>query len=173
MRVFIDTNLWVYRLDQREPQKRQHVERWLADVVAEHEVVISTQVLIEFRSVVSRKLQPPLGPTQTHDLLEALSGFEVISTDEHLVLDADHLAITEHLSWFDALIAEAALRSSCSVLYSEDFGHGRTIQELRCHQPPPEDHPAIFWRSCLIRSRRLAASSKSSFLAASFIFPSS
>ena len=47
MRVFIDTNLWVYRLDQREPQKRQHVERWLADVVAEHEVVISTQVLIE------------------------------------------------------------------------------------------------------------------------------
>ena len=48
MRVFIYTNLWVYRLDQREPQKRQRVERWLADVVAEHEVVISTQVLIEF-----------------------------------------------------------------------------------------------------------------------------
>ena len=135
MLVFIDTNLWVYRLDQLEPQKRQHVERWLADVVAEHEVVISTQVLIKFNSMVSRKLQPPLGPTQTHDLLEALSGFEVISTDEHLVLDADHLAITEHLSWFDALIAEAALRSSCSVLYSEDCGHGRTIQELRVINP--------------------------------------
>ena len=135
MRVFIDTNLLVYRLDQREPQKRQHLERWLADVVDEHEVVITTQVLIELRSVVSRKLQPPLGPTQTHDLLEALSGFEVITTDENLVLDADYLAITEHLSWFGALIAEAALRSRCSVLYSEDFGHGRTIQGLSVTNP--------------------------------------
>ena len=98
MRVFIDTNLWVYRLDQREPQKRQHVERWLSDVVDKHDVVISTQVLIELRSVVSRKLQPPLRPTQTHDLLEALSGFEVMMIDEKLVLDTDHLAITEHLS---------------------------------------------------------------------------
>ena len=99
--------------------------------------MISTQVLIEFRFVVSHKLQPPLGPTQTHDLLEALHGFEVISTDEHLVLDADHLAITEQLNWFDALIAEAALRSSWSVLYSEDFGHDRTIQELRVINPLP------------------------------------
>ena len=135
MRVFIDTNLWVYPLDQREPQKRQHVERWLSDVVDKHDVVISTQVLIELRSVVSRKLQPPLGPTQTHDLLESLSGFEVMMTDDNLVLDADRLAITEHLSWFDALIAEAALRSRCSVLYSEDFGHGRTIQGVRVINP--------------------------------------
>ena len=135
MRVFIDTNLWVYRLDQREPLKRQHVERWLADVVDKHDVVISTQVLIELRSVVSRKLQPPLGPTQTHDLLKSLSGFEVMMTDDNLVLDADRLAITEHLSWFDALIAEAALRSRCSVLYSEDFGHGRTIQGLQVINP--------------------------------------
>ena len=135
MRVFIDTNLWVYRLDQREPQKRQYLERWLADVVDKHEVVISPQVLIELRSVVSRKLQPPLGPTQTHDLLEALSGFEVIPIDEYLVLDADHLAITEHLSWFDALIASAALRNRCSVLYSEDCGHSRTIQEYQVINP--------------------------------------
>lgn len=148
MRVFIDTNLWIYRLDQREPQKRQYVERWLAEVVAKHEVVISTQVLIELRFVASRKLQPPLEPTQIHGLLEGLSGFEVISTDEHLVLDADLLAATEQLSWFDALIAEAALRSSCSVLYSEDFGHGRTIQGLKVINPllginPPSSGAAV------------------------------
>ena len=141
MRVFIDTNLWVYRLDQREPHKRQYVERWLAKVVAEHEVVISTQVLIELRSVASRKLQPPLGPKQTNDLLEALCGFEVVSTDGPLVLDADLLASSEQLSWFDALIAEAALRSNCSVIYSEDFGHGRTIQGLKVINPLLEITP--------------------------------
>ena len=83
--------------------------------------MISTKVLIELRSVGSRKLQPPLEITQSHDLLEALSGFEVIKTDDNLVRDADHLAITEHLSWFDALIA--------------DFGHGRAIQDLQVINP--------------------------------------
>ncbi len=70
-----------------------------------------------------------------HNLLEALSGYEVITTDEILVLNVDHLGNTEHLSWFDALIAEAAIRSSCSVLCTEDFDHGRSIQELQVINP--------------------------------------
>ena len=111
----------------REPRKRQHVQQWLTEVVNEHEDVISTKVLIELRSVASRKLQPPLGITQTHDLLEALSGFEVISTDDNLVLDANHLAITENLSWFDALIA--------------DIGHSRAIQDLQVINPFLEINP--------------------------------
>jgi len=78
MRVFIDTNLWAYRLDRREATKSERVRGWLADLMANHEVVISTQVLIELRSVASRKLQPPLGDRQITDLLEALNGFEVL-----------------------------------------------------------------------------------------------
>ena len=54
MRAFVDTHLWAYRLDQREPQKSNGVRRWLSQVVAEREVVISTQMLIELRSVFSR-----------------------------------------------------------------------------------------------------------------------
>jgi predicted nucleic acid-binding protein len=135
MRVFIDTNLWAYRLDQREPAKSRRVHQWLADIVADHEVVISTQVLIELRSVVSRKLQPPLTNQQMTALLEALAGFEVVSSDANLILDAHQLAIREQLSWFDALIAEAAIRSRCSVLYSEDFGHGRRIAGLDVVNP--------------------------------------
>ena len=64
MRVFIDTNLWAYRLDQREPTRSGRVRTWLADLISGHEVVISTQVLIELRSVASRSLQPPLHDQQ-------------------------------------------------------------------------------------------------------------
>ena len=56
--------------------------------------------------MISHKLQPALGITQTHDRLVALSGFEVIKTDDNLVRDAEQLAITEYLSGFDALIAD-------------------------------------------------------------------
>jgi predicted nucleic acid-binding protein len=135
MRVFIDTNLWAYRLDQREAAKSRRVHQWLADIVADHEVVISTQVLIELRSVVSRKLQSPLTDQQMTALLEALAGFEVVSSDANLILDAQQLAIREQLSWFDALIAEAAIRSRCSVLYSEAFGHRRRIAGLDVVNP--------------------------------------
>jgi len=47
-----------------------------------------------------------------------------------LVLDAHQLAGREQPSWFDALIAEATIRSRCSILFSEDFSHGRRIAGL-------------------------------------------
>jgi predicted nucleic acid-binding protein len=104
MRVFIDTNLWAYRLDQRDPAKAERIRRWLEEVSADHEVVISTQVLIELRSVATRKLRPAL----------------------------DDASITAML---DALIAEAAIRSRCSVLFSEDFNHGGRIGSLELVNP--------------------------------------
>ena len=57
-------------------------------------------------------------------------GFEVVCSDDTLVIDAHQLAGREQLSWFDALIAEAALRSRCSILFSEDFSHSRRIVAL-------------------------------------------
>ena len=135
MRVFIDTNLWAYRLDRREPEKAERIRQWLEQITAEHQVVISTQVLIELRSVASRKLQPPLSDGQISALLEALSGFEVVPTDSNLILDAHQLACREQLSWFDALIAEAAIRNRCDVLFSEDFSHGRVIAGMQICNP--------------------------------------
>ncbi len=135
MRAFIDTNLWAYRLDGREPEKSRRIASWLADITRNHDVVISTQVLIELRSFASRKLQPPLSHQQITAMLEALSGFDVVGTDANLVLDAQQLAIKETISWFDALIVEAAIRSRCEVLFSEDLSHGRKIGNLELINP--------------------------------------
>lgn len=135
MRVFIDTNLWAYHLDRRHPDRSEQVRTWLAAVVAEHEMVISTQVLIELRSVASRKLQPPLGEPEITALLQSLAGFDVVGADSNLILDAHQLANREQLHWFDALIAEAAIRSRCNVLYSEDFSHGRRIDRVDVVNP--------------------------------------
>jgi predicted nucleic acid-binding protein len=33
MRAFIDTNLWAYRLDQREAAKAEQVHRWMAELI--------------------------------------------------------------------------------------------------------------------------------------------
>jgi len=41
MRVFIDTNLWAYRLNQREAAKSERARRWLAEVIAHHDALIA------------------------------------------------------------------------------------------------------------------------------------
>ena len=135
MRVFVDTNLWVYRLDQREAQKGQFIKSWLRQLAQEHEIVISTQVLIELRAVMARKLQPALSTMEARKGLEALAGFDVVSTDASLVLDAHELAAANQIAWFDALILEAAIRSHCSVLYSEDFHGGQHFGGLEIRNP--------------------------------------
>jgi predicted nucleic acid-binding protein len=104
-------------------------------VSADHDIVISTQVLIELRAVASRKLQPPLPAAEIATVLVALAEFEVVNADANLVLDAHLLAEREQLNWFDALIAEAAIRSRCTVLFSEDFSHGRRIAGLEVVNP--------------------------------------
>ncbi len=135
MRVFIDTNLWVYRLDQREPAKSRKINAWLREVANEHHIVVSTQVLIEFRAVLTRKLKPPIPHKDTRLALQALASFEVMTTDAQFVLDAHELAELEQISWFDALIVEAAIRSRCELLFSEDFGHGRKFGRLTVCNP--------------------------------------
>jgi len=135
VRVFIDTNLWVYRLDRREREKSTFISQWLREQAIDNEIVISTQVLIELRSVIMRKLKPALSWHDTQAALAALAGFEVVPANANLVLDAHGLAAAEKLSWFDALIAEAALRSGCALLYSEDLDHGRLIGDMRISNP--------------------------------------
>lgn len=127
MRVFVDTNLWVYRLDRRDSDKSRRIARWLHSLAHEHEIVISTQVLIELRSVLTRKFKPALADDDVRDALDALAQFDVVATHAAMVLDAHELAVAEQLSWFDALIAEAALRGQCTTLFSEDFSHGRRL----------------------------------------------
>ncbi len=135
MRVFIDTNLWVYRLDRREPDKSAFIRDWLRALALEHEIVISTQVLIELRSVLTRKLKPALSWHNTRDALDALSQFEVVPASTNLVLGAHELARVEQLSWFDALIVEAAIRAGCERLFSEDLDHGRRYGEMTVRNP--------------------------------------
>ena len=135
MRVFIDTNLWVYRLDQREPEKSGRISTWLREIASEHHIVLSTQVLIELRAVLTRKLKPPMPHADTRLALNALAQFEVLASDTALVLDAHELAQREQLSWFDALIVEAAMRAGCERLFSEDLSHGRQLGNLTVCNP--------------------------------------
>ena len=91
MRVFVDTNLWADRLDRRDPEKSTFVRNWMRELALEHDIVISTQVLIELRAVLTSKLKPALSWHDTRAALEAPATFEVVPVNASLVLDAHEL----------------------------------------------------------------------------------
>jgi predicted nucleic acid-binding protein len=89
----------------------------------------------EFYSITTRKLRPPLSLAQASHQVEQLCGFEVLGATKHTVLGATALAQAHQLSWWDALILEAALRAQADVLYTEDGQHGRKFGKLRIVNP--------------------------------------
>ena len=86
-RVFIDTNIWVYAVDRSEPDKRERARSTIAPRQDAH-VSISSQVLSEFYTVVTRKLAKPVPEEQAAQMVDRLAQLPVVSIDADLVLRA-------------------------------------------------------------------------------------
>jgi len=84
-RVFVDTNVWVYAVDRAEPIKRERARAAIAPRADAH-ITVSSQVLSEFYTVVTRKLATPMSEEQAAQMVDRLSQLPVVPTDADLVL---------------------------------------------------------------------------------------
>ena len=133
MPAFLDTNVLVYAFDRSEPIKMQVAQQLLADPDADF--VTSAQVLIEFYVTTTRKLNPPLDHAAAVDALELLSRLPVVAVDDRLVVAAAEIADIASLSLWDAQIVEAAARSGCDELLTEDLNAGQVIAGVNVRNP--------------------------------------
>jgi predicted nucleic acid-binding protein len=134
MRVFVDTNVWVYAADHRDLAKQQQA---LAVVRsgAGSDVVVSAQVLGEFFDVTTRKLAERVATDDAQALVSEMAQLPVVPVDVRLVLAAIAGAAQWQLSYWDALIVAAAETSGCDVVLSEDLAHGRRYGSVRIENP--------------------------------------
>ncbi|MFT4083664.1 MAG: PIN domain-containing protein [Nocardioides sp.] len=129
MRAFVDTNVLAYRLDPDEPGKHRRAIEWLE---GEATLVVSSQVLIELHSVLTRRFHQPR--SLASEVLERID-YETVPTDRTLVLRAARTASEHQLSIFDALILEAAVSAECTELWSEDLRGGSVLRGVRIVNP--------------------------------------
>lgn len=121
-RIFIDSNLWVYLYSDRDKGNivRNIIEEYFIDIV------LSAQVLGEFFNVLIRKIMRT--KKEAREIISDLAmNFEVIEIDKSLVLEAMEISIRYKYSYWDSLIVVAALRTGCSILYTEDLHDGQII----------------------------------------------
>ncbi|WP_331238774.1 PIN domain-containing protein [Georgenia sp. MJ170] len=129
----MDTNVIAYQFDAGEPVKQERARQLLT--AAEHDFVISTQVLLELFVVVTRKLTPPLPHTAASRVLAALAELPVVTTDGGLVQRAVATVGRHQLSIWDALILEAAVESGCAELWTEDLATGSVLRGVAIVDP--------------------------------------
>lgn len=135
MLCFFDTNVLVYLFDSSDALKQQRAIACFRNALEEHTIVLSTQVLHEFYAVTTRKLSPALPQEVAAQQVRLLCSFSVVESTAQSVCAAMELEQKHHLSWWDALVLEAALRAKADVLYSEDFSHGQRFGQLAIFNP--------------------------------------
>lgn len=133
MRSLLDTNVLVYADAADEPQKQQRAIALITALRGAGEAVLSTQVLQEYVNVAVRKLRLP------HALIRERIGFyrrfELVTTSADLIAGALDLHVLRGVSFYDALILQAAVVSGCPRVLSEDMQHGASLGGVRIENP--------------------------------------
>ena len=134
MRPFFDTNVLVYAFDEGEPEKREVALALIKEHLEEGDGILSVQVLREFYVSV-RRLARPLSTAEAEEALGSLAVFSPITEDWRMVVGATRRSRELTLSFWDALIVEAALRAGAGRLLTEDLQHGQRIGDLTVENP--------------------------------------
>ncbi len=134
MPPFFDTNVLVYLVDEDEPEKQTIARGLIEEHLTEGAGMISVQVLREFYWV-ARRLDHPLSEEKAREAVNNFAEFASVAEDADTVLKAVRRHGEMSLSFWDALIVEAALKAGADRLFTEDMQHGEVIEGMRVENP--------------------------------------
>ena len=133
-KVFFDTNILIYFVDERYPKKQVIAKKLLERAVQDQNGIISTQSLQEFYNVVTTKLKCP--KDKAKELVEMFSEiFQVKEISIPLILSAVDISIKTGFSFWDSLILSAANDTGCIIVYSEDMNDGQIVEGTKILNP--------------------------------------
>jgi predicted nucleic acid-binding protein len=134
--AFLDSNVFIYSVDRREPIKQSIANNLIRGLVVEGHAVISYQVIQEFFNwaLIKSPIKMTAGEAQ-HYLATTFRPLQLVSPSFVLISDAIHIQERYRLSWYDSLIVSAAQQAGCHTLYSEDLQHGQQFGSVRVMDP--------------------------------------
>ncbi|MBF0310871.1 MAG: PIN domain-containing protein [Magnetococcales bacterium] len=121
--VFVDTNIYFYAMSDGEPGKGRLANRLLNTL---SRPVINGQVIREL--VYNLRKKAGYDEEELRDVIRQLYlDCDVVVDHDNLFILASRLREEQDASYWDSLIAAAALAAGCNILYSEDMQHGQVI----------------------------------------------
>jgi predicted nucleic acid-binding protein len=132
-KIFIDTNILIYSLDNFNPEKKEMSRALIRDLIKNQTPVISTQIIQEFYVVATKKLD--LDSLIIKQVINTFEQFEIVQINFEYIKDAIDISILNKLSFWDALVLTAAKSAKCSYLYSEDLNSGQIVKGIKIINP--------------------------------------
>jgi len=133
--VFVDTNILVYTFDESDVRRQHRAEEALAELLEQDRIRLSTQVIQEFYVTMTRKVASRWSAEHALAVLDDFAAWPVLTIDYELIRESVLLSEEAMVSFWDALVVNAAARSGASVLYTEDLNDGQTIRGVRVVNP--------------------------------------
>jgi predicted nucleic acid-binding protein len=134
-KYFVDTNILVYAHDLKQGAKYQRARALVQKLWESENGVLSTQVLQELCISLRRKVARPLSADGTRKVVEDYSTWEIVVNTADSVLQALDIEGRYNISFWDALIVQAAASCGAEVLYSEDLADGQSYGDVRVINP--------------------------------------
>ena len=122
--VFVDTNVFLYARDSRDPAKQQRALEWLGYLWQRHLGRTGTQVLSEYYVNLTRKLSPRIDPEEAWEEVRLLFAWGPQPVDEAVLHGAREIERRWRLAWWDSMVVAAAQLQGCALLLSEDLQDG-------------------------------------------------
>jgi len=131
-KYFIDTNIFVYSFDNRQPSKKVRSSALIQEALKTGMGVISTQVIQEFLNVATQKFAIPMRIEDAKGYTRlVLNPLCQVYPDLALYESCLELQAETRYSFYDALILAAAVRGGCDLLYSEDLQDGQQVRGVK------------------------------------------
>ena len=134
-RVFVDTNILVYAHDSAAGIMHTLAKSLIAELWESRDAAISTQVLQEFYATVRRKILQVEDAKRAKRWLSHYLNWSTVVNDGASVLRAVEIEQRYQLSFWDAMIVQAAQECGATLLYSEDLNHSQVLAGVRVHNP--------------------------------------
>jgi len=134
-RCFVDTNILVYAHDRSAGLKHKRARLLIEDLWNSGQGVLSTQVLQELCVNLRRKSSRPLSVEETRRLVQDYLSWEIFVNTPGSIIQALDIEVRYKISFWDALILQAAESSAVAILYSEDLATGQRYGSIRVVNP--------------------------------------
>jgi predicted nucleic acid-binding protein len=126
--VFVDTNVFLYAVDQANLQKQHAAQAWRTYLWESSRGRISFQVLQEFYVNAIRK--QPSARIEIRKEVTDLMAWQPIVLDSAVIVRGWKIEDRYGISFWDSLIVAAAKVASCRYLLTEDLQQGQELDQI-------------------------------------------
>ncbi len=134
-KLFVDTNILVYAHDRGSGEKHDRASALVGRLWLDRTGAISTQVLQELYVNIRRKAANPISLTESREVIGDYLTWQVVVNDGSSILRALDVEARYAISFWDALIVQAAQQCGAKVLYSEDLSSSQKYGPVEVINP--------------------------------------